>query len=104
MSVETTEFVRKTFGVEAIRVTAHNMLDIAEWCNGKIENTDPNKYSGKEVCIKVAVKKASTVRQTMAFEGDWVLRLKGIPANRGFKVYTDKAFNNTFENRSGKLF
>ncbi len=42
--------------------------------------------------ISVPVKRPLNRRQTTAFVGDWVLK-----ANKGFKVYTDKAFKENFE-------
>jgi hypothetical protein len=100
MTIQTTEFVRKIFEVEAIRVTRENMDEVAEWCNGKLEDVNPDKYrSGQgDVCIKVPVRKPTTVRQTMAFPGDWVLLT--ILDNPTFKVYTDKTFHKTFASKA----
>lgn len=45
-----------------------------------------------QLYIRVHVHRALNERQTKAFIGDWVLY-----AGTGFKVYSAKAFNNSFE-------
>jgi len=79
--------VRRPFEVDCVQVTSENMEEVAEWCMGNLNITDKaDKF------IKVRVHSPLTERQTKAFAGDWVLY-----ANKGFKVYTEKAFNNAFE-------
>lgn len=78
---------RKPFEVLAVQVTEENMAEVSEWCNGEILKT------GKGTpFIKVPVVRPSMVRQTRAFAGDWILY-----SGRGHKVYTVKAFENSFE-------
>lgn len=83
-----TRYVRKPFVVEAIRVTAENMEEVAAWCKGEIKllSKDGTPY------IKVDVTRPLNERQTMAFEGNWVLL-----AENGYKVFTDKPFRNSYE-------
>ncbi len=91
--IETNTFVRKPFQVEGVQVTAENMANVAEWCEGRIRNLhNGDNGEGHTVYIKVRVHRPLTDRQTMAFVGDWVLS-----AGKGFKVYTTKAFENSFE-------
>lgn len=78
-------YLRKPFQIEAVKVTEDNMVKVAEWCGGDVFADDPGAY------IKVRVYRALNVRQTQAFVGDWVLY-----AGTGYKVYTDKAFHNSF--------
>jgi len=79
--------IRKPFEVDCVQVTTENMEEVAEWCMGNLNITDKaDKF------IKVRVHSPLTERQTKAFAGDWVLY-----ANKGYKVYTEKAFNNAFE-------
>lgn len=99
MSVETEEFTRKTFDVKAIRVTHENLNEIAEWCKGFLKNGNINKDAAPIMCVKVPVRKAATVRQTLAFPGDWVLVMKDYEDKDSFKVYHDKAFKAGFENK-----
>jgi len=87
MTVTTTRYVRKTFYIEAIQVTADNISEVAEWCRGAVKLTDDDKWH-----IKLHVYRPLTLRQTMAFVGDWVLL-----AGSNFKIYTDKAFTKSFE-------
>jgi len=84
--IETTKFSRKPFFVDAVQVTEANMKEVAEWCSGEILEY-PN-----ETYIKVSVKRPYSQRQTQAHPGDWVLQ-----AGKGFKVYPDKAFKQSFD-------
>jgi hypothetical protein len=80
-------FVRKPFNVEAVQVTAENMPFVADWCKGEVQEDG----DGAGRFVKVAVRRPLYPRQTQAFVGDWVLQ-----AGAGFRVYTDSAFLNNF--------
>ena len=82
------KFVRKPFYVDAVRVNQHNIEDVAKWCGGTIIN----KPDGRFAHIKVDTFRPSNERQTQAHIGNWVLRTPD-----GYKVYTTKAFDFTFE-------
>lgn len=84
--MKTHKFARKPFYVDAVRVSDANMEEVAEWCKGTIEKSEEGTF------IKVEVHRPLTERQTQAFVGDWVLF-----AGSGFKVYTPKAFDKSFE-------
>lgn len=85
--MKTHKFARKPFYVDAVRVSEANIEDVTEWCGGEIKtNDDGDKF------IKVKVHRPITERQTEAYIGDWVLW-----AGNGFKVYTPKAFDKSFE-------
>lgn len=84
--VEPVKYTRKPFGVDAVRVNAENMTDVAEWCGGKIEVESGADY------IKIDVARPMNDRQTKAFAGDWVLY-----AGSSYKVYSHKAFSKSFE-------
>lgn len=85
--MKTHKFARKPFYVDAVRVSEENIEEVAKWCNGDVQ-TD----SSEGLYIKVRVHRPLTDRQTKAFIGDWVLF-----AGSGFKVYTPKAFDKSFE-------
>lgn len=86
-NVKPTIYVRKPFEVEAVGVTEENLEALADWCHSEVRTEDDGrKY------VKVRVARAMNERQTKAFPGDWILY-----AGTGFKVYTDKAFERTFE-------
>lgn len=88
--METSKYVRKSFDVDAIQVTDENIEEVAQWCGGTIET--PHALSLEEAKhIKVRVRYPINERQTKAFVGDWVLN-----SGRGFKVYTNNAFNKQF--------
>ena len=84
--IETTKYVRKPFYIEAVRVTAENMDEVAKWARGTIH------VDGEERYIKIKVHRPLNIRQTQAFVGNWVLS-----AGTGFKVFTAKAFAENFE-------
>lgn len=83
--MKTTKFVRKPLYVEAVRVTAENMDEVAEWCGGYVDRT-------AKPFIKVDVKRALHAKQTQAYSGDWVLQ-----SSTGFKVYIHKALFENFD-------
>lgn len=90
--IKTNKFARKPFYVDAVQVTAENMEAVAEWCMGDVQTTVKPEGAAEEQYIKVRVHRPLTERQTKAFVGDWVLY-----AGTGFKVYTPRAFEKSFE-------
>lgn len=86
-SVETTKYVRKPLYVEAVQVTEENFELLAKWCMGEIRGEgSPDKH------IHVRVHNPKSPRQTKAFVGDWILYTE-----RGYKVYMDKPFRDSFD-------
>ncbi len=85
--LKTHKFARKPFYVDAVRVSEANIAEVAVWAEGSVEKTDDG-----QTYVTVKVHRPLTERQTQAFIGDWVLF-----AGTGFKVYTPKAFDKTFE-------
>jgi hypothetical protein len=91
MSVTTTKFIRKPLYVSAVRVTASNFDEIVNWCQGEVQEDEvPGK--GTKKFIRVRVHNPKNPRQTKAFVGDWLLYTE-----RGYKVYTNKAFHDSFD-------
>lgn len=89
--LETTKYIRKPFNIDAVQVTATNIEEIAKWVDGETRTDDLGQY------VKVRVHRPLNDRQTKAYIGDWVLY-----AGTGYKVYTPKAFANSFEQVSGE--
>jgi hypothetical protein len=95
----TEKYVRKPLYVDAVQVTEANFYDIARWCQAEIRNidespwdrNDENAEPAKEY-IHVRVHNPKNPRQTKAFVGDWILYTE-----RGYKVYTEKAFRANFD-------
>jgi len=83
--IETQQYERNPFPVEAVQVTKENLSEVSDWCAGSIVGPKGSQY------IKVDVSRAMSERQTRAFPGDWVLY-----AESGFKVYPDRAFKKNF--------
>lgn len=94
--LKTEKYVRKQFPVEAVEVTSENMREVAQWCGGKVR-TDKQHWSYRkgQKFIKVHVPRALNDKQTMAYVGDWILYAGNGP--NGFKVYTPRAFESSFE-------
>lgn len=89
MTVQTKKYVRKSFEIDAVKVTEENMSDVATWCHGEVKTALNGQ--GKKF-VQVNVRNPINDRQGQAFVGDWVLYNKS-----GFKVFTDRAFNSSFE-------
>ena len=89
--IVTEKFMRKPFLVEGVRVTEENMAAVAEWCSGQVDSTIPMGKKYPVNYVKVRVIRPLNERQTRAFKGDWVLY-----AGTGYKVYSDKAFKDSF--------
>lgn len=101
----TRKFVRRTFDVDAVRVTERNLEAVAAWCNGKIitvtesiESTDGKSSSEERRHIAVEVARPMSRRQTEAHVGDWVLY-----ASKGFKVYGNRPFLKNFVDKGETL-
>ena len=94
----TKKYVRKALYVEAVQVTEDNFMDIARWCFGEIGNVDESPVDMEAEAeptkqyIHVRVHNPKNSRQTKAFLGDWILYTE-----RGYKVYTTKAFQANFD-------
>lgn len=84
--IVTTTWERKTFRVQAIRVTAENIHELAGWCGGEVKNalTENSAY------IIVPARARSTSRARI---GDWITRLTD---SNNFRVYQAKSFLEAF--------
>lgn len=99
MKLKTRRFMRRPFIVKGVEVTEQNIDDVAEWCDGVVIETRQPAADGQEtepeLCVRVPVKNARSIRQTEARIGSWVLRLKD-GGSYGFKVYTPEWMVRTF--------
>jgi hypothetical protein len=86
VTIVTTRYQRKPIFVDVIQVTEKNFDEVAKWCQGQIMN-------GSSRYIRVRVHNPMRPRQTKAFVNDWILYSE----HYGYKVYTDGAFRNAFE-------
>jgi hypothetical protein len=91
--LEPQKFARKPIIVEAIQIDEKNMRQVAQWCSGDVRTDVNHRNKTKERYVKVRVFMPKTERQTMGFVTDWVL----YAGTGGYKVYTDRAFRNTFD-------
>lgn len=92
MSITTAQYIRKPLYVDAVRVTQANFDEMAEWCEGEVQyEAVPGKGTGKKF-IRIRVSYPKNPRQTKAYVGDWLLHTE-----KGFKVYTNKAFRLSFD-------
>lgn len=86
------KYMRKPFLVDAVQVTIENLEEVAKWCDGVIREASPRPGQPRQKYVKVRVLRPLNEKQTMAFPGDFVLH-----AGAGFKIYTAKAFMQTFD-------
>jgi hypothetical protein len=93
--MQTNTYYRKPFPVQAVQVTAENLFEVASWCKGEVLVTQPRSAgpgsTDQKSYVKVPVVAPRNPKQTMAFPSDWVLQ-----AGTSFKVYSTKAFMDTF--------
>ena len=100
----TDKYVRKPLYVDAVQVTEQNFMDIARWCFGEVGNIDETPVTHEtevepsKQFIHVRVHNPKNSRQTKAFVGDWILYTE-----RGYKVYTTKAFQANLDRKSTRL-
>ncbi len=80
--VNTEKYVRKPLFVDAVQVTAENMVEISNWCQGEIKNYDGKSLAAPEAgniaserYIHVRVHNPKNVRQTKAFIGEHLDRI-----------------------------
>lgn len=89
--MKTEDYTSKPRDVKAVRITADNMIEAAEWCNGMIEmGTDSPPF------IRVKTHRPQNNRQREAHIGDWLV-LQG----KNFKVYLDAPFRYGFDRKPG---
>lgn len=99
MAIHTTKFIRKPLYVDAVKITSDNFAEIAAWCQGEIRSRENDEETKAHPdldpivhYIRVRVHNPKNVRQTKAQVGDWLLY-----TDRGYKVYTEKAFFGSFD-------
>lgn len=98
MPIKTERYVRKPLYVDAVRVTRENFEEILGWCQGDIGFSDGRMVDGKveeidpdSQYIRIRVHNPQSPRQSRAFVGDWILYTE-----KGYKIYTEKAFSENF--------
>jgi hypothetical protein len=91
MSVSTKQYIRKPLYVDAVRVSSANFDEIANWCQGQVQEDDGAKGTGKKF-IRIRVHNPINPRQTQAFIGDWILYTE-----KGYKIYSNQAFRASFD-------
>lgn len=90
--VKTKQYIKKPLYVDAVKITGANFDTVADWCEGEVQQDEvPGKGTGKKY-IRIRVHNPKNSRQTKAFVGDWLLHTE-----RGYKVYTNKAFYASFD-------
>jgi hypothetical protein len=92
VGIDTAQYIRKPLYVQAVRVSKANFDEIVGWCQGEILTDEPQEGGAPKQYVKVRVHNPKNARQTKAFVGDWILYTE-----RGYKVYTNKAFHASFD-------
>src|SRR5881398_2430646 len=98
--IQTDKYVRKPLYVDAVQITPANFVDLAEWCQGEIRTNEgdgelvdrqSDQVNPNAQHIRIRVHNPKNLCQTKGFVGDWILY-----TDRGYKVYTQKAFKAVF--------
>lgn len=67
--IETQQYERNPFHVDAVQVSGENMEEAADWCEGDIHDVESAGEKTGQQFIKVLVHRPLTERQTKAFVG-----------------------------------
>lgn len=97
MGVTTEKYVRKPLFVDAVRVTAKNFDEIVEWTNGTVEVDDSKPGAARKYIWISKVSNPKGTRQMKAYLGDWILTSKLDDDKTSLKIYTNKAFRESFD-------
>lgn len=87
MSVVQT-WTRKSFDVEAVRLTEENLSEAAEWCNGTVSRSLDH---GNRQCVYFMSVAYGKTRATKAFAGHWIVKI-----DHTFKHYRDESFRKSY--------
>lgn len=99
MTITPEKYVRKPLIVLGVQVTKENFMELALWVQGSVFNPDGTQHgeiNPEKQYILVRVHNPKSPKQSKAFLGDWILY-----SDRGYKVYSPKAFTNTFDPLQG---
>lgn len=83
------DYTTKPRDVKAVRITAENMAEAAEWCNGTVMGEGDSAY------ISLKVHRPLNKRQSEGHIGDWLV-LQG----KNFKVFLPDPFRNGFDKKN----
>ena len=93
MDLKATTYWRKTYSVEAIRITENNILEVAEACAGDYDDR-PNAFAmDRSTPVPHIV-----LTRSMAFIGDWVVKVGDL-----WKVYTHEEFMRSFHTHDEEM-
>lgn len=90
---ELRSFCRKTFSVQAVRITASNIRQLAEWCGGEYKTPE-------NAAPYIVVPRGHAGNTVRGYIGDWVTRLSS--ANN-YHVYKDHVFKEAFKEVPGDV-
>lgn len=82
MTLELVDLKRRTFEVKGVRVTADNIHEVAEWCNGTVQTN--HMYIEFQA---IEHQRPTTVK---AYIGDWVT------GGSSYKAYLDTSLRSIF--------
>lgn len=91
--MQTETFTRRPFDVEVKQVTPQNAEEIAQWCGGRVEETD-YKLAGHKVKLNIVMVPGNGPNEGKAIAariGWWVVELNG-----KFRVYRNREFQQDF--------
>jgi hypothetical protein len=88
------QFVKKSYLVDAVRVTVENIDELASQYDGVVKDAtiDGMHAPGSKKYIELVVKRWGLNKKTMAFVGDWIAILGG----ENIRVYQHRMFKSSF--------
>ena len=92
-------YERKSFQVKAVRVTAENIREIAEWTRGELKDIGLPTTNAATVGVPVG-EVNGRVKREWAHIGDWVTSLVG--DEKDFRVYKQSTFLHCFTQIMGE--
>lgn len=94
-------WTRKSFDVQAVRITEDNIREVALWSGGVVRrhvNNPGEALRGvNKRYIQLEVNHYNKLREEKAYIGDWILK-----TDEGFRHYRDKSFRLAFQPKDPK--
>jgi hypothetical protein len=86
------QFVKKSYVIQAVRVTSENLEDLSVQYGGVIKNSGIYGAPGDQRYIELVAKRYGLNKRVMVFVGDWLAILGG----ETIRTYGHRAFKSSF--------
>lgn len=92
MTISPKDYQRNTFTVKAIRITAENIREVAEWSHAKVMHSSEIDWWDRRKEGFFLRLPGSKDLKSFGVVGDWVLRM----GYNSYRVYSDQSFRGSF--------